>query len=184
MCYLKSHVVEKRVEVGKQFTVSLFGENVPFTIVGLEPQLQEGEQCKATERTKIVLVESAPELKQEAIVADDVPLYGMHKEQAELEKSILKSICNENRLQSIGLSRIKGVLVLGISGMGKTALINSVKTKLRQLNFKIYQSFNLLSRVVGGSEQMIKKIFKEALERQPTVLVFEDLHLLFSGKKA
>lgn len=31
---------------------------------------------------------------------------------------------------------------------------------------------------------MIKKIFKEALQRQPTVLVFEDLHLLFSKNKA
>jgi SpoVK/Ycf46/Vps4 family AAA+-type ATPase len=67
--------------------------------------------------------------------------------------------------------------------MGKSALINYTKAKLSHLNFKIYQSFNLLSRVVGGSEQMVKKIFKEAVESQPCVLVFEDLHLLFSKNK-
>lgn len=37
MCYLKSHLTDKRVELGKQFTVLLFGENVPFTIVGIIP---------------------------------------------------------------------------------------------------------------------------------------------------
>lgn len=112
------------------------------------------------------------------------PLYGMQKELAELEKGILKSICNESRLQKVGLSRIKGILVLGISGMGKTELINSLRWRMRQLSWKVYQSFNLLSKVVGGSEQLVKKIFKEALERQPAVLVFEDLHLLFSRNKS
>lgn len=35
--------------------------------------------------------------------------------------------------------------------MGKTLLIKSMKTYLKEISFKIYQSFNLLSRVMGGS---------------------------------
>lgn len=107
----------------------------------------------------------------------------MDKQRDELIKTILKSISNPTKLENLGLTRIKGILVLGISGMGKTALVNCLKPSLKDLNFKIYQSFNLLSRVVGGSEQLVKKIFKEAVESQPCVLVFEDLHLLFSKNK-
>lgn len=70
--------------MGKQFTVSLFGENVPFTIAGLQPELQEGEQCKATDKTKIVLVDTPPERKDEPKVEEEVPLYGMQKEQTDL----------------------------------------------------------------------------------------------------
>lgn len=63
----------------------------------------------------------------------------------------MKSINSEGKLQNFGLSRIKGILVLAINGMGKTSLVKTVKNRLTGINFKTYQSFNLLSKVIGGS---------------------------------
>ena len=41
----------------------------------------------------------------------------------------------------------------------------------------------MLSRVVGGAEELIRNIFKELREKQPAVLTIEDIHLLFGAKE-
>ena len=72
----------------------------------------------------------------------------------------------------MGLSRIKGILVLGISGMGKSSVIKYISHKLQdQIHFKIYQSFNILSKYISGSEELVKKIFLEAKKEQPCAIV-------------
>lgn len=43
-------------------------------------------------------------------------------------------------------------------------------------------SINLLSKVVGGAEEYIRTTFTELKEKHPSILVIEDLHLLFSQK--
>lgn len=154
-----------------------------FVVAKVLPELQEPAYWRVTPKTSVVLVQDQPQSKQEMKAVDAAtPLYGMEKPLSELLTCIRKSLL-PNLLLPLGLTRIKGILLLSISGMGKTALVNHAKTVLSEFSFRIHQSFSLLSRVVGGSEQLIKKIFKEALQSQPCVLVFEDLHLLFGKGK-
>lgn len=57
-----------------------------------------------------------------------------------------------------------------------------IKNK-QTVNTRMISSISLLSKVVGGAEEYIRTTFAELKEKQPSVLVIEDLHLLFSEKE-
>jgi transitional endoplasmic reticulum ATPase len=83
---------------------------------------------------------------------------------------------------------LKGILISGFSGAGKSAILKEVQRKILQEHSNIYwrsiSSVELLSRLVGGSEELMRGIFADLKDHQPSVLSIEDLHLLFGAKEA
>lgn len=66
--------------------------------------------------------------------------------------TINNSVFNKGKLKGLGLNRIKGMLILGLSGMGKSSIIKYIQATMgTQINFKVIQSFNILSKYVSGS---------------------------------
>ncbi len=65
-------------------------------------------------------------------------------------------------LQSLGLSAVKGVLLYGPPGCGKTALAREICSSLRAREPKIVSAPELLDRWVGGSEKLIRGLFVDA----------------------
>ena len=44
--------------------------------------------------------------------------------------------------------------------MGKSSVVKHIcNTMSDKIKFKVYQSFNILSKYVSGSEELIKKVF-------------------------
>lgn len=58
--YVKSYMLDKKVETAKKFTVGLFGENVEFVVGKMLPEVEEGTFLKVTNKTSIVLLEEKP----------------------------------------------------------------------------------------------------------------------------
>jgi ATP-dependent 26S proteasome regulatory subunit len=80
-----------------------------------------------------------------------------------LKSTIVSSLKNRDLFLKNGLGPLKGVLVTGFTGTGKSTIVRGVVSSLNKeisnLHVKTISSINLLSRVVGGAEEFIRKTF-------------------------
>jgi len=65
-------------------------------------------------------------------------------------------------LMALGLQPVRGLLLYGPPGCGKTALARQVSKALRARKPKIISAPELLDRWVGGSEKLIRDLFADA----------------------
>ncbi|KAL7558658.1 hypothetical protein ACA910_010034 [Epithemia clementina (nom. ined.)] len=65
-------------------------------------------------------------------------------------------------LALIGLTPVRGLLLYGPPGCGKTALAREISTALRARAPKIVSAPELLDRWVGGSEKLVRALFADA----------------------
>ena len=65
-------------------------------------------------------------------------------------------------LELLGLSPVRGLLLYGPPGCGKTALAREISKALRARTPKIVSAPELLDRWVGGSEKLVRSLFIEA----------------------
>lgn len=80
------------------------------------------------------------------------------KEEIVGEQSLLDAI----ELESLGLNPVRGLLLYGPPGCGKTALAREISKALRARKPKIIAAPELLDRWVGGSEKLVRSLFTDA----------------------
>ena len=76
--------------------------------------------------------------------------------------TILQNFEMREELYDVKLGPIKGILIGGASGTGKTTYINRLKLEINSKNIHFHEisSTQLLSRVVGGAEEYVRKTFR------------------------
>lgn len=78
------------------------------------------------------------------------------------EKIGLQSLLEAKELESLGLTSVRGLLLYGPPGCGKTALAREISKALRAQTPKVVAAPELLDRWVGGSEKLIRGLFEDA----------------------
>mmetsp|Transcript_40491 Transcript_40491/g.48565 ORF Transcript_40491/g.48565 Transcript_40491/m.48565 type:complete len:399 (+) Transcript_40491:91-1287(+) len=76
--------------------------------------------------------------------------------------SLSQTSLEAEELALLGLTPVKGVLLYGPPGCGKTALVREISRALKARAPKIVAAPELLDRWVGGSEQLVRDLFKDA----------------------
>ncbi|MDA8218949.1 MAG: CDC48 family AAA ATPase [Dehalococcoidales bacterium] len=76
-----------------------------------------------------------------------------------------------------GIRRVRGLLLSGPSGTGKTLLAKALATETG-LNFITVDGAMLLSKWVGESEKTLRQVFKKAKQASPCLLFFDGLDSL------
>ena len=67
-------------------------------------------------------------------------------------------------LSLLGLQPVRGMLLFGALGVGKTLMVREITQLLSSREPKIVAASELLDRWVGGSEKLTRELFKEAEE--------------------
>ena len=75
---------------------------------------------------------------------------------------LLQAALEADELSLLGLTPVKGVLLYGPPGCGKTALAREISKALRARTPKIVAAPELLDRWVGSSEKIIRQLFADA----------------------
>lgn len=82
----------------------------------------------------------------------------------------------KNVREELGINHVKGVLLYGPPGCGKTALARQLGKLLNCAEPKIVNGPSLLSKYVGESEENTRKLFSDAIEDQKNGK--DNLHLI------
>ncbi len=80
---------------------------------------------------------------------------------------------------SIKLVAPKGILLYGPPGCGKTLLAKAIATE-NDMTFFNVSIADVLSKWVGESERIVKEIFRQARERNPSIVFFDEIEALFT----
>ncbi|ODN03476.1 Cell division control protein 48 [Orchesella cincta] len=104
-------------------------------------------------------------------------LGGMKDLKGEIRRTIVRPFAHQNLAAFYNIDTPRGVLLVGVPGTGKTAIVDSIVTDLRTLglNVRYYQETgSCMSKYYGETEGNIRDLF-QAAHAGPTVLFLDEL---------
>jgi proteasome-associated ATPase len=81
--------------------------------------------------------------------------------------------------EQINLEAPRGILLYGPPGCGKTLLVKAIASE-NDMTFFNVSIADVLSKWVGESERILKEIFRQANERRPSIIFFDEIEALFT----
>lgn len=99
---------------------------------------------------------------------------GLEHEKKELKEAIELPLKNPEVFSKIGIRPIKGILLVGLPGTGKTLLAKAVANE-SEANFISIKGPAVLSKWVGESEKMVREIFRKAKLASPCVVFIDEI---------
>lgn len=95
-------------------------------------------------------------------VLDGRSIYSTHPEDGTAKSAINRSRLEAEELLLLGLQPVRGLLLYGRPGVGKTLIVREIASLLTSRPPKIVAASELLDRWVGGSERLVRELFKDA----------------------
>ncbi|BCS90602.1 MAG: AAA family ATPase Cdc48 [Candidatus Micrarchaeota archaeon] len=92
----------------------------------------------------------------------------------ELREAVELPVKNPEAFTKIGIRPIKGILLVGPPGVGKTLLAKAVATE-REANFISIKGPEVLSKYVGESEKTVREIFRKAKQAAPCIIFIDEI---------
>src|SRR2546430_12280449 len=147
-------------------------------------KLKPGFQISVLPPTMEVL-EVLPNLEVKSLLLGEKPnvtyaLIGGLSEHIERIRDVVVLPFQEAKLfEQIKLVAPKGILLYGPPGCGKTMLAKAIATE-NDMTFFNVSIADVLSKWVGESERIIKEIFRQAHEKKPSIVFFDEIEALFT----
>ncbi|GBC24540.2 uncharacterized protein OCT59_009175 [Rhizophagus irregularis] len=104
-------------------------------------------------------------------------IFGIDNIIEDLKLTIIEPFNNPQEFSQFGISPPKGILIYGPPGVGKTMLCCAIAAEIG-INFMLVESSQIVSKIVGESENNIARIFAQAKESSPCVLFIDQIDVL------
>ncbi len=151
---------------------------------GTFKKLKPGFQVSVLPPTMEVL-DVLPNLEVKSLLLGEKPnvaytQIGGLSEMIERIKDVVVLPYQESKLfEQIKLEAPRGILLYGPPGCGKTLLVKAIATE-NDMTFFNVSIADVLSKWVGESERIIKEIFRQAHEKKPSIVFFDEIEALFT----
>ncbi len=147
-------------------------------------KLKPGFQISVLPPTMEIL-EILPNLEVKSLLLGEKPnvhykdIGGLGTEIERIRDVIVLPFQESKLFEQIQLEAPRGVLLYGPPGCGKTLLVKAVAAE-NDMTFFNVSIADVLSKWVGESERIIKGIFRQAHERRPSIIFFDEIEALFT----
>ena len=98
----------------------------------------------------------------------------LEKVKEEIKEAVELPLKQPEAFEKIGIRSIKGILLVGPTGTGKTLLAKAVATE-REANFISIKGPEVLSKFVGESEKTVRELFRKARMASPCIIFIDEI---------
>jgi len=105
----------------------------------------------------------------------------LEKVKEEIKEAVELPLKNPDAFTNIGIRPIKGVLLVGAPGTGKTLLAKAVATE-REANFISIKGPEVLSKYVGESEKTVRELFRKARMAAPCIIFIDEIDAIANAR--
>ncbi len=168
---LKKQYMERAITAGEELLFSIFGS--PIVLV-VQKTIPKGF-VKITEGTEIEILETptTPEnIKIAKVAYEDIG--GLGKQLDKIREMIELPLRHPELFNKLGVEPPKGILMYGPPGTGKTMLAKAVSNEANA-HFIVINGPSIMTKYVGGAEERLRAIFKEAQENSPAIIFIDEI---------
>ncbi len=108
---------------------------------------------------------------------------GLEDTKKQLKEAAELPIKNPQAFEKMGIRPVRGILLVGAPGTGKTLLARAVATE-RESNFISIKGPELLSKYVGESEKAVREVFRKAKMAAPCIIFIDEIDSITSVRSA
>jgi len=168
--YLKNRLLGRVLMQGDRLVVGVLGSSIPFVVSKTSPD----DVVVVNEYTKVGVKAKAavPEVGMPKISYEDIG--GLGIEIKKIREMVELPLKHPELFKKLGIEPPKGVLLHGPPGCGKTLLAKAVASE-SDASFFVINGPEVVSKWYGQSEQNLRKLFKEAEERGPSVIFIDEI---------
>ncbi len=145
--------------------------NIPFNVISTSP----GGIVQVNESTALTIKEEAAsesDMNVGAIAYEDIG--GLEEELQRIREMIELPLKHPELFRRLGIDPPKGVLLYGPPGTGKTLIAKAVANEAGA-NFYSIQGPEIISALVGKSEEKLREKFEEAEANTPSIIFIDEL---------
>ena len=99
---------------------------------------------------------------------------GCRKQTAQIREVVELPLRHPQLYESMGIKPLRGILMSGPSGTGKTLMARAVANEAGAFFFLI-NGPEIMSKMAGESESNLRKAFKEAEKHTPAIIFIEEI---------
>ena len=168
--YLADALENVPVTKGDNVAVPYFGGRLTFQVLGISPA---GDAVLITQRTIFTISEKGESLRGvPQVTYEDIG--GLLDEIVKVRETIELPLRHPEIFEKLGVEAPKGILLHGPPGTGKTLLARGVANE-SSAHFISVSGPEIMSKFYGESEAKMREIFKEAREKSPTIIFFDEI---------
>ncbi len=146
-----------------------FSRSVLFRVISVDP-----EQAVIGEGTRVSLRTSSlrPGIAANLVTFDDVG--GLKEEIEQIRELVECPLRFPQVYENLGIEAPHGILLHGPPGAGKTYLTKAIANEVGA-HFLYINGPEIVSSVHGGTEANLRRVFEEAMEHSPSVVMIDEL---------
>ncbi len=106
---------------------------------------------------------------------------GLERVKSEIKEAVELPLKEPEQFEKIGIRPVRGILLVGPPGTGKTMLARAVATE-RESNFISIKGPEVLSKYVGESEKMVRELFRKARMASPCIIFIDEIDAIAKSR--